>query len=174
MAGVAVIVKEDTAEPAQVEAVRSAIQGINPRARILDTRLPARLEGAASIGGRRILAVEDGPSVTHGGLPAGAAEIVARREGAILVDPRPYARGSLRGVFEAHPSLGPVLPAMGYSAHQLADLGATIDAVPCDLVLLGTPVDLRRSLHVRHPVARARYELEEVAPGGLEAELAAL
>jgi predicted GTPase len=174
MAGVAVIVKEDTAEPAKVEAVRSAIRGINPRARILDTRLPARLEGAASIGGRRILAVEDGPSVTHGGLPTGAAEIVARREGAILVDPRPYARGSLRGVFDAHPSLGPVLPAMGYSAEQMAELQATIDAVPCEAVLLGTPVDLSRRLAVRHPLIRVRYDVEEMAPGSLEAVLIGL
>jgi predicted GTPase len=98
--------------------------------------------------------------VTHGGLPAGAAELVARREGAILVDPRPHARGSL--------------PAMGYGVSQMAELQATIDAIPCDLVLLGTPVDLRRSLNVRHPVARVRYELEEVTPGGLQAALANL
>jgi predicted GTPase len=160
MADVAVIVKEDTADPASVAAVRAAVRRLNPRARILDTRLPVRLEGASSLRGQRVLAVEDGPSVTHGGLAAGAAELVIRREGGVLVDPRPHAQGSLRRVFEDFPALGPVLPAMGYGAHQLADLGATIDAVPCDLVLLGTPVDLRRSLHVRHPVARARYELE--------------
>jgi predicted GTPase len=174
MADVAVIVKEDTAHPDQVEAVRVAIRRLNPGARILDTRLPVRLDGAASLRGRRVLAVEDGPSVTHGGLPAGAAELLARREGAILVDPRPWAQGSLRRVFEDHSLLGPVLPAMGYGAVQLAELQATIDAVPCDLVLLGTPVELRRTLRVRQPLARARYELEEVHPGGLEAALAML
>jgi predicted GTPase len=174
MADVAVIVKEDTAERGKVDAVRAAIQAINPRARIIDTRLPTHLEGAASIGGRRVLAVEDGPSVTHGGLPAGAAEIVARREAAILVDPRPYARGSLRRVFEAHPALGPVLPAMGYGEEQMAELRATIDAVPCEVVLLGTPVDLRRSLAVRHRVVRIRYDVEEVVPGSLDAILAEL
>ena len=172
MADVALIVKEDTADPADVEAVRAAIRQLNPRASILDTRLPVHLEGGSAVRGQRVLAVEDGPSVTHGGLPTGAAELVARREGGVLVDPRPYAQGSLRRVFEEYSTLGPVLPAMGYSATQLAELQATIDAVPCDLVLLGTPVDLRRSLRVRHPLARVRYELEEVTPGGLEAELA--
>ena len=174
MAHVALIVKEDTASEANVEAVRAAIRRLNPRARILDTRLPARLEGKPSIQGQRVLAVEDGPSVTHGGLPAGAAELVARREGAILVDPRPHARGSLRRVYDEYPTLGPVLPAMGYSDNQMAELQETIDAIPCDLVLLGTPVDLGRSLDVRHPVARVRYELEEVTPGGLQAALANL
>ena len=158
----------------QVEAVRTAIRRLNPRARIMDTRLPARLEGAPAIRGLRVLAVEDGPSVTHGGLPAGAAELVARGQGAILVDPRPYARGSLKAVFEEYPTLGPVLPAMGYGATQMAELQATIDAVPCDLVLLGTPIDLRRSLSVRHPLARIRYEVDEVAPGELETLLATL
>jgi predicted GTPase len=174
MADVAVIVKEDTAARSNVEAVRAAILSVNSRARILDTRLPARLEGSTSIAGQRVLAVEDGPSVTHGGLPAGAAELVARREGAILVDPRPYARGSLKRAFEEYPTLGPVLPAMGYAAAQVVELQATIDAVPCDLVLLGTPVDLRRSLTVRHPLARVRYEMEEVAPGALAALLASV
>ena len=174
MADVAVIVKEDTAARAHVDAVRAAIRQLNPRARILDTRLPARLEVGSSIAGRLVLAVEDGPSVTHGGLPAGAAELVARREGAILVDPRPHAQGSLARVYEDYPTLGPVLPAMGYGAMQMAELQATIDAVPCDLVLLGTPVDLGRSLTVRHPLARVRYDLEEVAAGSLETVLAGL
>ena len=124
---------------ANIEAVRAAIRQLNPRARIMDTRLPTRLDGVPSVRGQRVLAVEDGPSVTHGGLPAGAAELVARREGAVLVDPRPHARGSLRSVYDAYPTLGPVLPAMGYGAAQIAELQETIDAVPCDLVLLGTP-----------------------------------
>ena len=174
MADVAIIVKEDTAAMASVEAVRAAIRRLNPRARIVDARLPAQLEGAPAIRGLRVLAVEDGPSVTHGGLPAGAAELVARGQGAILVDPRPYARGSLKAVFEEYPTLGRVLPAMGYGVAQMAELEATIDAVPCDLVLLGTPIDLRRSLSVRHPLARIRYELDEVAPGALETMLATL
>jgi predicted GTPase len=111
--------------------------------------------------GRRVLAVDDGPTLTHGGMPAGAAELAARRSGAVLVDPRPYARGSIRDVFAEYPTLGPVLPAVGYGPAQLDDLRATIDAVPCDLVLLGTPVDLRRALAVRLPVLRVRYDVEE-------------
>jgi predicted GTPase len=172
-ADVAVIVKEDTADPAQVEAVRAAVRRLNPRARIVDTRLPVRLDGDAPVAGRRALAVEDGPSVTHGGLPSGAAELAARRAGAVLVDPRPWAKGSLREVYAQYPGLGPVLPAMGYSAAQVAELAATIDAVPCDLVLVGTPVDLGRLLRVRPPVVRVRYDLEEVAPGTLAEILSA-
>jgi predicted GTPase len=104
-------------------------------------------------------------------MPAGAAELAARRAGAVLVDPRPYARASVRAVFREHPTLGAVLPAVGYDAAQISDLAATIDAVPCDLVLAGTPIDLARLLRVRHPVARVRYEIEEVEPGAFAAIL---
>jgi predicted GTPase len=162
MADVAVIVKEDSAPPAQIEAVRTTIQALNPRARILDTQLPINVENPEAVRGQSVLAVEDGPTLTHGGMTMGAASLAVERLGGTLVDPRPYARGSLRAVFTAYPALGPVLPAMGYSASQLADLEATINAVPCDLVLLGTPADLRRALRLRHPVQRARYRVEEV------------
>ena len=167
------IVKEDTAAPEGIEAVRAAIRALNPRARIVDTRLPIGVEAPEAVRGRRVLAIEDGPTLTHGGMTLGAAALAARVLDATLVDPRPHARGSLRGVFEAYPDLGPVLPAMGYGAAQLADLQATIDAVPCDVVLLGTPVDLRRSLAVRHPIVRVRYEVEEVGPVSLEEVLLA-
>ena len=162
LADVAVIVKEDTARPADVEAIRTAIHALNPRARIADTRLPISVEEPDKVRGRRVLAVEDGPTLTHGGMPTGAAELAARSLGATLVDPRPHARGSILKVFEEYPALGPVLPAMGYGAEQIAELEATINAVPCDLVLLGTPIDLGRSLTLRHPVARVRYRIEEV------------
>jgi len=162
LADVAVIVKEDTARSADVEAVRNAIRALNPRARIADTRLPISVEEPDKVRGRRVLAVEDGPTLTHGGMPTGAAELAARSLGATLVDPRPHARGSILKVFEEYPALGPVLPAMGYGAEQIAELEATINAVPCDLVLLGTPIDLGRSLTLRHPVARVRYRIEEV------------
>jgi predicted GTPase len=161
MADVAVIVKEDTAAAAEVESVRASIRALNPRARIIDTRLPISVDKPETIRGRRVLAVEDGPTLTHGGMPTGAAELAARRGGATLVDPRPYAAGSIQEVFDEYPSIGPVLPAMGYGAEQIADLQETINAVPCDLVLLGTPIDLRKSLKVRHPVMRVRYEVEE-------------
>jgi predicted GTPase len=162
LADVAVIVKEDTAPASQVEAVRAAARALNPRARIVDTRLPISVDEPEAVRGRRVLAVEDGPTLTHGGMAAGAAELAARALGATLVDPRPYARGSLRTVFEEHPHVGAVLPAAGYGKEQIADLEATIDAVPCDLVLLGTPIDLRRSLRVRRPLVRVRYRIEEV------------
>lgn len=174
MADVAVIVKEDTAAVADVEAVRAAIRTLNPRARILDTRLPIRVDDGPALRGRRVLAVDDGPTLTHGGMPAGAAELAARRAGAVLVDPRPYACGSIRAVFADYPTLGPVLPAVGYGPAQLDDLRATIDAVPCDLVLLGTPVDLRRALAVRPPVVRVRYDVEEAGDGSFEEVLAGL
>jgi len=118
-----------------------------------------------------VLAVDDGPTLTHGGMPAGAAELAARALGATLVDPRPYARGSLREVFAAHPGLGPVLPAMGYGHAQIADLAATIDATPCDVVLVGTPLDLRRALPVRHRTVRVRYEAEACGALGFDAAL---
>jgi predicted GTPase len=174
LADVAVIVKEDTATREGVEAVRAAIRALNPGARIVDTRLPIRGEAEARVRGRRVLAVEDGPTLTHGGMPTGAAALAARRLGATLVDPRPHARGSLMEVFLRYPGLGPVLPAMGYGAAQMADLEATIDAVPCDVVLLGTPVDLRRSLRLRHPAARVTYEVEEAGGPSFEELLAGL
>jgi predicted GTPase len=132
------------------------------------------VEGGPALAGRRVLAVDDGPTLTHGGMPAGAAELAARRAGAVLVDPRPFARGSLRDVFARYPALGPVLPAVGYGAAQLDELRATIDAVPCDVVLLGTPVDLRRAFAVRPPVVRVRYEVEEAREGAFEEVLAGL
>jgi predicted GTPase len=174
MADVAVIVKEDTVTPAAIEATRTAIRALNPRAHILDTRLPLSVESPGALAGRRVLAIDDGPTLTHGGLSAGAAELAARRFGAILVDPRPYAHGSLRTAFDTYPALGPVLPALGYGAAQMADLRATIAAVPCDVVLLGTPIDLRRVLGLRQPVVRVRYEVEEVGRPDLDEILAGL
>jgi predicted GTPase len=174
LADVVVITKEDTADPAQVDAVKAAARALNPRARLVDTRLPIRVEDPASLRGRRVLAVDDGPTLTHGGLPAGAAELAARRFGATLVDPRPYARGSLQQVFREYPMLGPVLPALGYGAQQMADLRATIEAVPCDVVLLGTPIDLGRVLALRQPVVRVHYEIEAAGRPGFDEILANL
>lgn len=174
MAHVAVIVKEDTAGPEAVERARAAIRELNPAARIVDARMPIRIEDPEAVRGRRVLAVEDGPTLTHGGMSLGAAALAARALGATLVDPRPWARGSIAEVFTRYPALGPVLPAMGYDTAQRADLEATINAVPCDTVLLGTPMDLRRGLTLRHPVTRARYEMEEAGPLSLDEVLEGL
>jgi predicted GTPase len=172
LADVVVVVKEDSADPARVEAVKAAARTANPRARLVDTRLPIQVEAPEQLRGRRVLAVDDGPTLTHGGLPTGAAELAARRYGARLVEPRPYARGSIRQAFQDFPQLGPVLPALGYGEEQLADLRATIEAVPCDIVLLGTPIDLGRALALRRPVVRVRYEIEEVGRPGFDDILA--
>jgi predicted GTPase len=168
LADVVVVMKEDSADPAQVDAVKAAARALNLRPRLVDTRLPIRVDDPEPLRGRRVLAVDDGPTLTHGGLPAGAAELAARRFGAILVDPRPYAKGSIQRVFQEYPMLGPVLPAVGYDPQQMADLRATIDAVPCDVVLLGTPIDLGRVLALRQPVVRVHYEIEEVGPPGFD------
>jgi len=174
MAHVAVIVKEDTAAPEAVECARSAIRLINPAARIVDARMPIRIDNPGAVRGRRVLAVEDGPTLTHGGMSLGAAALAARSLGATLVDPRPWAHGSIGEIFARYPALGPVLPAMGYDAAQRADLEATINAVPCDVVLLGTPMDLRHGLALRHQVTRARYEMEEAGPPSLDEVLQGL
>jgi predicted GTPase len=174
MADVVVITKEDTAPALGIEAVRRAARVLAPRAPVIDMRLPITVDDPAAVRGRRVLAVDDGPTLTHGGMASGAAELAARRLGATLVDPRPYARGSLREVFASYPALGPVLPAMGYGKAQIADLEATIDATPCDVVLVGTPLDLRRSLSVRHPTVRVRYDAEECGPLTIADVLASL
>lgn len=159
MCDVAVINKVDTASPEQVEAVRDSIRACNPRARIVLAESPLRVDRPELIRGRRVLAVEDGPTLTHGGMPHGAGALAARQCGAAeLVDPRPWLSGSLRGTFAAHPGIGPVLPAMGYGPGQIRDLEATIAAVPCDTVVSGTPVDISRLLRIGRPVARVRYD----------------
>jgi predicted GTPase len=167
MADVAVVAKVDTAPPEAVQATRAAIRALNPRAAIVDVRMPIRVDTPDAIRGKRVLVVEDGPTLTHGGMAGGAGTLAARRHGGILVDPRPWAHGSLAEAFRTYPALGPVLPATGYSRAQVAELQATVDAVPCDLVLLGTPIDLGRLITIRHPVLRVRYDAEEVPPGAL-------
>jgi predicted GTPase len=171
MADVVVVTKVDTAPPAAVRAIHASVRRVNPRAPIVDVALPLRVESPDALRGRRVLVVEDGPTVTHGGLSAGAGEIAARRHDAVIVDPRPWAVGALRDAFTTYPTLGPVLPAIGYSRAQLADLRATIDRVPCDIVLTGTPIDLTRVVEIRRPVVRVRYDAEEVDAGSLESLL---
>jgi predicted GTPase len=162
-AHVVVINKVDTATPEGVETVRRSIRALNPRAMVVEAASPITVEEAGAITGKRVLAVEDGPTLTHGGMAYGAGVLAARMHGAAeVVDPRPHAVGSIRKTFEAYPGIGPLLPAMGYGEDQVRDLEATIEATPADLVLVATPVDLRRIIRISKPALRVRYELEEI------------
>src|SRR3989440_2551408 len=173
-ADVIVINKEDTAPFDAIEQVRSNVVSVNPRATIVDAVSAIYVEDGQSIKGKRVLVVEDGPTLTHGEMSYGAGVVAARRFGAAeVVDPRPWAKGSLRKVYETWP-VGPVLPAMGYSPEQVAELEATINAVDADLVLIATPIDLRRILRIDRPAQRVGYELREVGSPTVEDALAPL
>jgi predicted GTPase len=164
LADVVVVNKVDSAAPADVRAVVAAVQARNPRALVVTTASPATLEPGPALRGARVLVVEDGPTITHGGMPFGAGTVAARAAGAAeLVDPRPHAVGSIAGVFASYPHIGPVLPAMGYGDAQLGDLRATIAATPCDVVVTGTPIDLAAAvgLDLGHPVRHVTYDLDD-------------
>jgi predicted GTPase len=134
------------------------LRAVNPRAPIVHAASPVRLDMPELVRGRRVLVVEDAPTITHGGMPHGAGFVAARAAGATIVDPRPAAVGDIRRVFEAYPHIGAVLPAEGYSARQLADLDATIARAPIEAVVAATPIDLARLIAVAVPVVRARYD----------------
>src|SRR5436309_1330703 len=169
MADVVVINKVDTARPQDVASVRANVARANPEAVVIEAASPVQVDDPSLIPGRRALVVEDGPTVTHGGMAYGAGVIAARKYGVKdLVDPRPYAVGSIRQVFAAYPHLGSVLPAMGYGAQQTKELQETIAASDCDLVVIGTPVDLRRVITIRKPAVRVWYELQEITKPDLE------
>lgn len=162
MADVIVVNKVDAAAPGALAAVRDSIASANPAATVVEARSALSLVGG-SIAGRRVAVVEDGPTLTHGGMTFGAGIVAARRNGvAAIVDPRPYAHGSLAATLRRYPDLEPLLPAMGYGNEQVRELEATLNAMPVDAVLAATPIDLGRILRLRHPVVRVRYELEQV------------
>jgi predicted GTPase len=161
LADVVIINKIDTADPAAVEAVRASVHDLNPAAEILTARSDLTLVGPP-IAGRRVVVVEDGPTLTHGGMAFGAGVVAARRFGAAaLVDPRPAAVGSIRDVLDRYPALEPLVPAMGYGEAQIRELEATLNAVDADLVLCATPIDLTRVLTLTKPMTRVRYDLVE-------------
>jgi len=164
MADVVVINKVDTADGESVEVVRRNVRAARPSAIIIDAASPLTIDGGGKkVQGKRVLVVEDGPTVTHGGMRFGAGFLAAREFGASeVVDPRPYATGSIKATYEKYPHLGPVLPAMGYSEAQCDELEAVINAAPCDIVLTGTPIDLSRAIHVKKPIVRVRYDLQEI------------
>ena len=161
-AHVVVINKVDSAPPEGIQTVRDNVRRANPRALIVEAESIITLDSPNGIAGKRVLAIEDGPTLTHGGMKFGAAALAARRYGAgELVDPRGLAVGKVAETLSHYPDLGPVLPAVGYGAEQLADLEATIRRVDCDLILIGTPVDLRRLIRFPRPALQVRYDLRE-------------
>jgi predicted GTPase len=163
LADVVVINKVDTADYAAVRTVREAVERVNPTATILEAASPLFVDDPAAIRGKRVLVVEDGPTLTHGEMAYGAGVVAARRLGAAeILDPRPFAVGSIRQTFAKYPHMGNVLPAMGYGAEQIGELAATINASGADVVLAATPIDLRRVLEASLPVQRVRYELQVI------------
>jgi len=168
IADAVVIAKSDSAKPHDIAAVREAIIRLRPAARIFLGGSPVRLADAAAVKGKRVLVVDDGPTLTHGGMPYGAGYVAARAAGAAeLVDPRPAATESLRAIFDANPHLANVLPAMGYGAVQMRDLAETINRSGADVVVAGTPIDLARALDLHLPVVRARYDFVDLDSPGL-------
>jgi predicted GTPase len=167
-ADVVVINKVDTAEPHNIEVVRENVRKSNPTAKVLETACRVSVASPELIKGRRVLVVEDGPTLTHGEMSYGAGVVAARQCGAAeLVDPRPYAVGSIRGTYERYPHITTLLPAMGYGSIQRHELEETINRVPCDLVLVATPVNLTSILKINKPSVRVSYEAEELTKPGL-------
>jgi predicted GTPase len=162
MADVVIINKVDSARPEDVRTVRENIRSVNAEATIIEAASPPHIENPELIRGKRVLVIEDGPTVTHGGMAYGAGTIAAWEYGAAeIVDPRSYAVGSIAETFRAYPAIGPLLPAMGYSTAQVRDLETTIRRVPCDAVVIGTPIDLRRIVTIDQPSVRVTYDLVE-------------
>jgi predicted GTPase len=160
--------KVDSATPEQVEAVIRSTRHVNPGARIVLAESVVEVEDPSAVAGKRVLVVEDGPTLTHGEMAYGAGVVAAKRHGAAqIVDPRAWAAPSIREVYVKY-HVGPLLPAMGYSPEQVADLQQTINAADADLVLLATPVDLRRLVRIDKPALRVGYELREVGSPTLE------
>ena len=164
MADVVVINKIDSAAAGDVETLKATIQSVNPGAVVVEAFSPITLEEGVSLEGKRVLVVEDGPTLTHGEMTYGAGVVAAKRAGAAaLVDPRPWAAGTIKEVFDRYPHIGTLLPAMGYSEVQRKDLAATINASDADVVLIATPIDLRKICDIDKPAVRASYELEEIS-----------
>jgi predicted GTPase len=173
-ADVLVINKIDSADPRAVEQLRQSIREHNPRATVIEAASPVRVDDPEAIRGKRVLVVEDGPTLTHGNMPFGAGVVAARTWGAAeMIDPRPYLVGELKETFAKYTGIGALLPAVGYGEQQRADLAATIARVPCDTVIVATPIDLRRVIDIRQPAVRVHYDLQETGSATLAGALAA-
>ena len=172
-ADVLVLTKMDTASPEQVREARANIRQLNPKAPVIETAMPVTVDHPHLIKGKRVLVIEDGPTLTHGGMSFGAGVLAAKQQGAgEFVDPRPYAVGTIQQTFAQYPHIGNLLPAMGYGATQVRELEETINRVPCDVVLIATPVDLGRIISIKQPTCRVTYRLEEQGPPGFRDLLA--
>jgi predicted GTPase len=172
-ADVIVLNKIDTADYADVRSVRQHASAFNPGAIIIEAASPLFVENPEAIRGKRVLVVEDGPTLTHGEMAYGAGFVAAQRFGAAeIIDPRPYAVESIIATYQKYPDTGAILPAMGYGHEQMRDLEVTINNTPCDLVVVGTPIDLTRLLKIKHPMERVRYELQVIGRPTVEEVLA--
>ncbi|HQG03828.1 MAG TPA: cyclic 2,3-diphosphoglycerate synthase [Thermoleophilia bacterium] len=163
LADVVVLNKIDTADRAGIEAELAAVRSVNPTVQIIMGASPVSVDDPAAIRGKRVLVVEDGPTLTHGEMKYGAGTVAARQLGAAeFIDPRPFAVGEIKATFAKYPGIGVLLPAMGYSEQQLKDLEATINASGADVVVIGTPIDLRRVVDIKLPAVRVGYDLQEI------------
>jgi predicted GTPase len=168
MADVVIINKIDSATPEAVIKLRENIRSVNTKAKIVDAASPIMLERSDMVAGKKVLVIEDGPTLTHGEMRIGAGTVAAQKFGAAeIIDPRPYATGEIKKTFQTYPKIGTLLPAMGYSDQQIRDLEATINKVPCDVVIIGTPIDLKRIVKIKKPALRVTYELEEIGEPSL-------
>jgi len=167
MADLILINKCDSALEADIVAIEQEAARLNPRARVIRADSPVSCEGQETLRGKAALVIEDGPTLTHGSMSMGAGVVACRAAGALLVDPSPYAVGSLAATYRTYPNAKGILPAMGYGPQQIQDLEATIRATPCEVVVSATPIDITRILRVDQPILRVRYELAERIPGGL-------
>ena len=175
MADLVIVNKCDSASEEAILAVESSVRSLNPDARIIRCDSPVTVEDPEVVRGRRVLVIEDGPTLTHGSMTYGAGVVGARQAGASeIVDPSPWAVDSIAATYAKYPNAVGILPAMGYGDAQIRDLEATIDAAEVDAVVSGTPIDLTRELHVSKPMTRARYELAEREPGVLAEAVRAL
>lgn len=169
MADVVIINKIDTAGPEAIQLLRDNITRVNPGARVIDAASPISVDKPELIKGKRVLCIEDGPTLTHGMMKIGAGVVAARKyQAAEIVDPRPYVVGKLAETFRIYPGIGSLLPAMGYGAEQISDLEKTIDATDCDSVLIATPMDLTRILRIDKPTVKVGYDLQEIGKPDLE------
>ena len=169
LADAVVLNKVDTADAQGINTVRENVMAAQPHATIIEAASPIYVEDGEMVKDKRVLVIEDGPTLTHGEMPYGAGVIAARKYGAAeLLDPRPFAVGAIKATFEKYPDIGPLLPAMGYGEQQMQDLEDTINASDADLVIFGTPIDLRRIIKLNQPSLRVRYELQEIGEPTLD------